>query len=157
MRVLTNGCTFPVTVILFYRSRIVTRDYVGISLGGHLVNWQDFTPFIAAGITIVVFLWKFPTKSDVNRRFAELRSEFREDIRGVREDIKDVRGEVRESIKNVREEIKSVRGEVRESIKSVRDEIKDLREEIRDVRGELKELRVAFMNYIMHRNTEDKD
>jgi uncharacterized coiled-coil DUF342 family protein len=103
------------------------------------VNWQDFTPFIAAGITIVVFLWKFPTKSDVNRRFAELRSEFREDIRGVREDIKDVRGEVRESIKSVREEIK------------------DLREEIRDVRAELKELRVAFMNYIMHRNTEDKD
>lgn len=121
------------------------------------MNWQDLIPVVTAGITIGVFLWKFPTKSDMNRRFAELRSEFREDIRDVKETIKDVRGEVRESIKNVREETKSVRGEVRESIKSVREEIKDLREEIRDVRGELKELRVAFMNYIMHRNTEDKD
>ena len=146
MRVPTNACTFPVIMVLFCRSRIVTRDYVGISLGDHLVNWQDFIPVVTAGITIVVFLWKFPTKSDMNRRFAELRSEFREDIRDVRENIKDVR-----------ENIKDVRGEVRESIKSVREEIKDLREEIRDVRGELKELRVAFMNYIMHRNTEDKD
>ena len=92
------------------------------------MNWQDFIPIIAAGITIVVFLWKFPTKSDMNRRFAELRSEFREDIKNVREEIKDVREDVR-----------------------------DVREEIRDVRGELKDLRVAFMNYILHRNTEEKD
>ena len=110
-----------------------------ISLGGHFVNWQDLIPVVTAGITIGVFLWKFPAKSDMNRRFAELRSEFREGIRDVRENIKDVRGEVRENIKNVREEIK------------------DVREEIRDVRGELKELRVAFMNYILHRNAEDKD
>ena len=139
MRVQTNGCSFPIIVILFCQSRIVAYDYVGISLGGNLLNWQDFIPIITAGITIAVFLWKFPTKSDMNRRFAELRSEFREDIRDVRENIKDVRAEVRENIKNVR------------------DEIKDLREEIRDVRGELKELRVAFMNYILHRNTEEKD
>ena len=133
-------------MILFCQSRIVACDHVGISLGGNLVNWQDFIPIITAGITIAVFLWKFPTKSDMNRRFAELRSEFREDVRDVRENIKDVRAEVRENIKNVRDEIKNVR-----------EEIKDLREEIRDVRGELKELRVAFMNYILHRNTEEKD
>ena len=146
MRVPTNGCTFPVIMILFCWSRIVASDYVGISLGGHLVNWQDLIPVVTAGITIAVFLWKFPTKSDMNRRFAELRSEFREDIKNVREEIKDVRSEVRENIKNVREEIKNVR-----------EETKDVREEIRDVRGELKELRVAFMNYILHRNTEEKD
>ena len=110
------------------------------------MNWQDFIPIITAGITIAVFLWKFPAKSDMNRRFAELRSEFRGDISDVRENLNDVRAEVRENIKNVRDEIKNVR-----------EEIKDLREEIRDVRGELKELRVAFMNYILHRNTEEKD
>ena len=63
------------------------------------MNWEDLIPVATTGITMRVFLWRFPTKSDMNRRFVELRSEFREDIRDVRENIKDVRGEVQENIR----------------------------------------------------------
>ena len=90
---------------------------------------KDWQVIIVFGITIALFVWKVPSKSDLK----DLRSE----INGLRSEIRDIRSEIND-IRSELQDMRNEMGDMRNQMGDMRNEINGIHIEIRDLRAEMK-------------------
>jgi chromosome segregation ATPase len=115
-----------------------------IELISALVESENENLVTKSHLTLELDHTKTELKNDIRAVRDELQSsktELKNDIKGVREELQSVKAELKSDVKEVREELNGVKAELKNDIKEVRVEIKEVRLEIKEVREEIKEVK----------------